>query len=101
VVWHFYHVIFDPDVYPLNWACWNGKVSRHWQAEEHPLEISGSREMVTATNNKQGKAPQELETTAHSSKERRLSLSRSSALNALTRLPIISTRVMTPSRLRS
>ncbi|MGH7971478.1 MAG: cytochrome b/b6 domain-containing protein, partial [Limisphaerales bacterium] len=22
VVWHFYHVIFDPDVYPLNWACW-------------------------------------------------------------------------------
>jgi formate dehydrogenase gamma subunit len=38
VVWHFYHVIFDPDVYPLNWACWNGKVSKHWQAEEHPLE---------------------------------------------------------------
>jgi formate dehydrogenase gamma subunit len=27
VVWHFYHVIFDPDVYPLNWACWNGKVT--------------------------------------------------------------------------
>jgi formate dehydrogenase gamma subunit len=39
VVWHFYHVIFDPDVYPLNWACWNGKVSEHWQEEEHPLEV--------------------------------------------------------------
>jgi formate dehydrogenase gamma subunit len=38
LVWHFYHVIFDPDVYPLNWACWNGKVSKHWQEEEHPLE---------------------------------------------------------------
>ncbi|HZR17736.1 MAG TPA: cytochrome b/b6 domain-containing protein [Verrucomicrobiae bacterium] len=38
LVWHFYHVIFDPDVYPLNWACWNGKVSKHWQHEEHPLE---------------------------------------------------------------
>jgi formate dehydrogenase gamma subunit len=38
VVWHFYHVIFDPDVYPLNWACWNGKVSSHWHDEEHPLE---------------------------------------------------------------
>jgi formate dehydrogenase gamma subunit len=38
IVWHFYHVIFDPDVYPLNWACWNGKVSRHWQEEEHGLE---------------------------------------------------------------
>jgi formate dehydrogenase gamma subunit len=38
VVWHFYHVIFDPDVYPLNWACWTGKVSKHWQEEEHPLD---------------------------------------------------------------
>jgi formate dehydrogenase gamma subunit len=38
IVWHFYHVIFDPDVYPLNLACWDGKVSEHWQEEEHPLE---------------------------------------------------------------
>ena len=38
VVWHFYHVIFDPDIYPLNWACWNGKVSEEWLHEEHPLE---------------------------------------------------------------
>jgi cytochrome b subunit of formate dehydrogenase len=38
IVWHFYHVIFDPDVYPLNRAFWNGKVSKHWQQEEHPLE---------------------------------------------------------------
>jgi formate dehydrogenase gamma subunit len=38
LVWHFYHVIFDPDVYPLNLACWDGKVSEHWQNEEHPLE---------------------------------------------------------------
>jgi hypothetical protein len=38
VVWHFYHVIFDPDVYPLNFACWSGKVTKHWQEEEHPLE---------------------------------------------------------------
>jgi formate dehydrogenase gamma subunit len=37
VVWHFYHVIFDPDVYPLNMACWSGKVSEHWHKEEHPL----------------------------------------------------------------
>src|SRR6266498_994140 len=38
VVWHFYHVIFDPDVYPVNWACCDGKVSKHWQEEEHPLD---------------------------------------------------------------
>jgi hypothetical protein len=38
IVWHFYHVIFDPDVYPLNMACVDGRVSEHWQHEEHPLE---------------------------------------------------------------
>lgn len=38
VVWHFYHVIFDPDVYPFNLACWDGRVSARWQEEEHPLE---------------------------------------------------------------
>ena len=38
VVWHFYHVIFDPDTYPLNPACWDGRVSAHWQHHEHPLE---------------------------------------------------------------
>jgi len=38
VVWHFYHVIFDPDVYPLNPACWDGRVSEEWQKQEHPLD---------------------------------------------------------------
>lgn len=64
VVWHFYHVIFDPDVYPLNWACWNGKVSRHWQEEEHPLEkvvaeAPGTAPIVHEANQKPlaGKAP--------------------------------------------
>ena len=38
IVWHFYHVIFDPEVYPLNWACWDGKVSAKWYQHEHPLD---------------------------------------------------------------
>jgi formate dehydrogenase gamma subunit len=38
VVWHFYHVIFDPDIYPLNTACWSGRVSEEWQKHEHPLD---------------------------------------------------------------
>lgn len=38
IVWHFYHVMFDPDVYPLNLACWDGHVTEHWQHEEHPLD---------------------------------------------------------------
>ena len=41
VVWHFYHVMFDPDVYPLNTAFWNGRVPEDWQKHEHPLEESG------------------------------------------------------------
>jgi formate dehydrogenase gamma subunit len=48
IVWHFYHVIFDPDVYPLNWACWSGKVSKHWQEEEHPLDGTTKAECETA-----------------------------------------------------
>jgi cytochrome b subunit of formate dehydrogenase len=26
LVWHFYQVFFDPDVYPMNWAWWDGKM---------------------------------------------------------------------------
>jgi formate dehydrogenase gamma subunit len=52
LVWHFYHVIFDPDVYPVNLACWDGKVSEHWQREEHPLEPLPAAEATPA-----GEAP--------------------------------------------
>lgn len=38
--WHFYHVIFDPDVYPLNWAWLDGKVTEHWHREEHGADLS-------------------------------------------------------------
>src|SRR6266487_4564383 len=46
VVWHFYHVIFDPDVYPGNWACVKGKVSKQWQEEEHPLAAESRVDLV-------------------------------------------------------
>ena len=39
VVWHFYIVIFDPDIYPLNTACLDGRISEELQAHEHPLEL--------------------------------------------------------------
>jgi len=38
VVWHFYQVVFDPDIYPMNPACLDGRVSAEWQAHEHALE---------------------------------------------------------------
>lgn len=49
IVWHFYHVMFDPDVYPLNLACVDGKVSEHWHQEEHGLETP-VRASATNTN---------------------------------------------------
>jgi formate dehydrogenase gamma subunit len=37
VVWHFYHVIFDPDVYPVNFAFLDGRVSEEHYRDEHGL----------------------------------------------------------------
>lgn len=37
IAWHFYQVIFDPDVYPLNFAFIDGKVSEEAYKEEHEL----------------------------------------------------------------
>jgi hypothetical protein len=47
VVWHFYNVIFDPDVYPLNWALVDGKVSEEYYKEEHELDYE---QMIEAQN---------------------------------------------------
>jgi cytochrome b subunit of formate dehydrogenase len=38
VVWHFYQVFFDPDIYPMNWAWWDGKMSVEHYREEHGLD---------------------------------------------------------------
>jgi cytochrome b subunit of formate dehydrogenase len=39
LVWHFYFVIFNPSVYPMSTAWFNGKISEAEMAEEHPLEL--------------------------------------------------------------
>jgi cytochrome b subunit of formate dehydrogenase len=38
VVWHFYQVVFDPDVYPMNWAWRDGKMTAEHYREEHGLD---------------------------------------------------------------
>jgi len=38
VVWHFYQVFFDPDMYPMNWAWWDGKMPFEHYEEEHALD---------------------------------------------------------------
>jgi cytochrome b subunit of formate dehydrogenase len=44
VVWHFYHVIFDPEVYPVNLAFYDGKVSEEFYREEHGLDFEQMQE---------------------------------------------------------
>ncbi|MGH9928159.1 MAG: cytochrome b/b6 domain-containing protein [Pyrinomonadaceae bacterium] len=46
IVWHFYHVIFDPDVYPLNFAIIDGRVSEDSYREEHELSYEGMKEQA-------------------------------------------------------
>ena len=38
LVWHFYEVIFDPDIYPMNWSWWDGLVPLEQYKEEHPYD---------------------------------------------------------------
>lgn len=35
-VWHAYWTVFDPEIYPMNWAWITGKVHRHPPEEPHP-----------------------------------------------------------------
>jgi cytochrome b subunit of formate dehydrogenase len=40
IVWHFYFVIFNPDIYPMNLAWLTGRMSEQEMLEEHPLELA-------------------------------------------------------------
>lgn len=44
IIWHFYFVIFDPDVYPINWAWLDGRMNRDHYAHEHPLDVQEGAE---------------------------------------------------------
>jgi cytochrome b subunit of formate dehydrogenase len=48
VVWHFYQVCFDPDVYPMNWAWWDGKMSFEHYRDEHGLDTETLLEAARA-----------------------------------------------------
>ena len=37
IIWHFYQVIFDPDVYPVNFAFIDGRVPEELYKKEHEL----------------------------------------------------------------
>jgi cytochrome b subunit of formate dehydrogenase len=44
LVWHFYQVFLDPDVYPMNWAWWDGKMPDEHYRHEHGLDTEALAE---------------------------------------------------------
>ncbi len=53
IVWHFYQVFFDPDVYPMNWAWWDGKMPVAQYRHEHELDTQAIADAEGASENKQ------------------------------------------------
>jgi cytochrome b subunit of formate dehydrogenase len=61
-VWHFYFVIYNPDVYPINKVWFRGYMSREEMELEHPLELekidelemTNEREMTEENPEKSG-----------------------------------------------
>jgi hypothetical protein len=38
VVWHIYHMVFDPESYPMNWSWITGRITEEDFKERHTLE---------------------------------------------------------------
>jgi cytochrome b subunit of formate dehydrogenase len=60
VVWHFYFVMFNPDIYPMNTAWLTGKISEEEMLHEHPSELrkikeENSDEEETTSNDESSK----------------------------------------------
>jgi len=56
VVWHFYFVLFSPNIYPMNTAWINGNISEEEMIEEHPLELERILQQEANSNEIQGDA---------------------------------------------
>ncbi len=52
LVWHFYFVIFNPDVYPMNMSWWDGRLTEREMEEEHPLELERMRKSAAESPGK-------------------------------------------------
>jgi len=63
LVWHFYQVFFDPDVYPMNWAWWDGKMTLDHYRQEHGLESNLLVEVPTPSGKGEDSVEKESEPT--------------------------------------
>ena len=59
IVWHFYFVIFNPEVYPMNLAWLTGRMSEKEMLEEHPLQLAELKAAEAAKADKADKAGKE------------------------------------------
>jgi hypothetical protein len=60
LVWHLYSVMFDPDVYPMNWAKITGKISEEEMRHHHPLELEEIEGKLVLDETQEEKAAEEL-----------------------------------------
>ncbi len=52
IVWHFYFVIFNPEIYPMNTSWITGTLTEEEMKEEHPLELEKIKQKQTEDKNK-------------------------------------------------
>jgi cytochrome b subunit of formate dehydrogenase len=57
VVWHFYQVFFDPDIYPMNWAWWDGKMPVEHYRHEHELDTESLPDAADKSDEQAGHPP--------------------------------------------
>ena len=38
IIWHFYNVHFNPEVFPMSWTWWHGQLTESEMKHHHPLE---------------------------------------------------------------
>jgi cytochrome b subunit of formate dehydrogenase len=57
IVWHFYFVVFNPDVYPMNLAWLTGRMSEGEMCEEHPLQLEEMKAAERAAADPEPPAP--------------------------------------------
>jgi cytochrome b subunit of formate dehydrogenase len=55
VTWHFYFVIYNPDVYPINKTFITGYLTREEMEHEHPLELE-EMEIIETETTKEGES---------------------------------------------
>jgi cytochrome b subunit of formate dehydrogenase len=53
LVWHFYQVFLDPDVYPMNWSWYDGRMSLEHYVEEHGADTETVRKAIEASADEQ------------------------------------------------